>query len=113
MDELDNQIRKIKIKRLKNPAERFLYETISSLNIYETDGYIYYEKIVNNNENMIYFVYNKTTKEFKCDFVKIWCVLEFKFNLISSEIDELIKKVSENYLKLKNNTTVINDGHFR
>jgi hypothetical protein len=100
IQELEKQIEELKKKSQKEEMEQWFKLLLNGLKI----------KIYDNNSNSVYYKKNSEIffelyqysgkKYFYCDYKLVWSVLQNKYNLNDHEIQEFIKNMVEQHLKL-------------
>ena len=95
---ITDKIHKIKESRL-SPAENFLYPNFWNLEEYYSNEYpnsVFYK-----NNDVVLFEYDNKNSYFYCHYDKIWSVLESEYCISYQEINDLIKSMVWETLKLK------------
>jgi hypothetical protein len=92
-------IKQLKYNRLK-PEERYLFGLFSEITEFVSKkypNYIFYEK-----DNVIIFEYNTINKNFNINMNIMEIFLKNRYNLLDTDIFNLVNNVATNYLKIKN-----------
>jgi hypothetical protein len=89
MDNLDKDIERIKVSRMK-PEERYVYKIFKNLkvNIETKQSSIIYYHV----ETSILFMYDKDQNIFWCNFYFFWDNIENRFNINYEDIQKLVYK---------------------
>jgi hypothetical protein len=96
----------LKIKN-KNTAKCFLINILNGIDIFKSkeNNLLFFKK-----NDIVYFNYHKYGYTLYYSWCKIHLILETKFKLNHIQINDLIKDVMNNFIKLKVNTIISEEG---